>query len=335
MKRTAYEVEHPDSRTASSTAAFFDDAHAQAVTRLQSRFMARTEWPTWAVLFAVYGLWIGTLFLLHRGTIGLPGATPLLIVACTWYMSLQHELLHGHPTRWPLFNKALGYAPLAVWYPYTLYRDSHMRHHRDADLTVPNLDPETNYVDAPRWEAMPAVMRQLWRAQRTFVGRLVIGPPLAVGRTYKSALAELARGQWHYAPMWGAHAVLSLALMAGIQHWTGMPAWYYLLFISWPALSLAMIRSFYEHRAAEKVSERTAINEAGRVMRLLYLNNNYHSVHHDLPGLPWYLLGATYRLRSHDYVVKNGGFHIAGGYRALFARYALRAPDGSVHPSAR
>jgi fatty acid desaturase len=51
-------------------------------------------------------------------------------------LSVQHELLHGHPTRWTSLNKVLGYAPFAVWYPYTLYRDSHLLHHRDEDLVV-------------------------------------------------------------------------------------------------------------------------------------------------------------------------------------------------------
>lgn len=48
-----------------------------------------------------------------------------------------------------------------------------------------------------------------------------------------------------------------------------------------------MIRSYFEHRAADDCKHRIVINEAGSVMRLLFLNNNYHLVHHDLPHLPW------------------------------------------------
>lgn len=317
------------------TSAYFDVEHAAAVERLKATFIARSEWPTWAVCIAVYGLWIGTLVLLHTHAIGLLAATPLLIVSSAWYMSLQHELMHGHPTRWPLFNKLLGYAPLAVWFPYTLYRDSHMRHHRDADLTLPNRDPETNYVDVDEWRTMSPLMQRLWRAQRTFMGRLVVGPPLSVARTYAAECRAFAHGKWHYGPMWCTHGALLVLMMAGMQRWAGVPALYYLLAVSWPALSLAMIRSFYEHRAADKVSERTAINEAGWVTRLLFLNNNYHSIHHDLPGLPWYLLAAAYRLRAIEYVAKSGGFRVAGGYRGLFLRYAFRAPDATVHPAAQ
>ncbi|WP_242600803.1 fatty acid desaturase, partial [Erwinia billingiae] len=54
------------------------------------------------------------------------------------------------------------------------------------------------------------------------------------------------------------------------------------------SLSLTKIRSFYEHRAEENPQARSVLNEAGPFWRLLFLNLNYHLVHHDLPGLPWY-----------------------------------------------
>lgn len=52
----------------------------------------------------------------------LPGLAPF---ACL-QMSLQHELIHGHPARWPAFNALPGYLSLAAWYPCPLYRDGHL-----------------------------------------------------------------------------------------------------------------------------------------------------------------------------------------------------------------
>ncbi|VFT07858.1 fatty acid desaturase [Pseudomonas aeruginosa] len=63
----------------------------------------------------------------------LPGLAPF---ACL-HMSLQHELIHGHPARWPAFNALPGYLSLAAWYPCPLYRDGHLRHHLDDRLTYP------------------------------------------------------------------------------------------------------------------------------------------------------------------------------------------------------
>ncbi len=59
---------------------------------------------------------------------------------------LQHELLHGHPTRNAAFNRFLGLLPLAVWYPFDEYKRSHLAHHEEAHLTYPGIDPESNYL---------------------------------------------------------------------------------------------------------------------------------------------------------------------------------------------
>jgi fatty acid desaturase len=311
---------------------YFDDAHRRAVKRLQASFTSRSEWPTWLLLVTVYGGWFGTLALLGAGAIGLPVATALLIVLCAWYMSVQHELLHGHPTRSVRVNKLLGYAPLAVWYPYTLYRDSHLLHHRDDHLTMPGIDPESNYVRAAQWARMPSWQRLLWRARKTLLGRLVVGPPMAVFGIFKETLREWRSGDYRYVPMWLAHGTLVGVMLFAVRRWTGMSPWYYLLVVSWPAQSLAMVRSLYEHKAAPTSKARIVINEAGPLMRLLYLNNNYHLVHHDLPSLAWYHLSTVYAMRRAEYIEKCGGFRMAGGYRELLSRYAFRPTDAVVHP---
>ena len=122
---------------------YLDDAQRDDVLRLQASFLARSEWPTWLLLIGVYGAWFA--LLLGSPVIGAWPATLLLVPLLVLWLSVQHELLHGHPTRLPWLNKLLGYTPFAVWYPYTLYRDSHLRHHRDEDLTLPGLDPESRY----------------------------------------------------------------------------------------------------------------------------------------------------------------------------------------------
>jgi fatty acid desaturase len=315
-------------------AEYFDGEHRRGVAVLLASFTARSEWPTWLLIVVIYGAWSGTLWLLHAKVIGLVGATPLLIVCGAWYMSLQHELMHGHPTRLRWLNKLIGYAPIAVWYPYTLYCDTHLTHHRDEDLTVPGIDPECNYVDAKTWQAMSPLMRALWQARKTFLGRFVIGPPMAVISLGIETGRQWLAGDWRYLRMWLTHGTLLVAMLAWMQHWAGIPAWYYLFAIGWPALSIAMIRSFYEHRAVPEAKARIAINEAGWLMRLLFLNNNYHLVHHDVQQLPWYLLPTVYRMREGEYRKKCGGFHIAGGYAELLRRYAFKRTDAPLHPFA-
>jgi fatty acid desaturase len=101
--------------------------------------------------------------------------------------------------------------------------------------------------------------------------------------------------------------------------------------VGYPALGLAMLRSFYEHRPAEAPAHRVVINEAGWFWRLLYLNNNYHAVHHEAPDLPWYGIRGRYLAERGAVLRRNGGF-LVEGYGALLRRYALRTIDSPIHP---
>ncbi|MBU3738153.1 MAG: fatty acid desaturase [Rhodoferax sp.] len=290
----------------------------------------RLEWPTWMLVLAIHGAWWGLVLCYSRMPVWL--AHGLLIIVIAWYMSLQHELLHGHPTRWSGFNRLLGLLPLAVWYPYDVYRDSHLAHHRDEWLTVPGVDPESNYVTADAYRAMPPWRQALQRALRTVAGRLVVGPLLAVAGTWTEGLALLRRDPSAWSRAWGQHLLLLVVLLVLLQQVAGISPAHYLLGMAYPALALAMLRSVYEHRPAEAVPHRIVINEASWPWRLLFLNNNYHLVHHDQPGLPWYRIPAVYRAQRAEWLARCGGFHLQG-YGSLVRQHGLRPIDSPVHPA--
>ncbi len=313
-------------------AEYLSPQQEQVVARLLESHMARTEWPTWLLIPVVYGAWFATLACSQR--LGLLATTVLLILLCAWYMSLQHELVHGHPTRHRWFNKALGFAPLAVWFPYTLYMESHLRHHNDAHLTLPDVDPETHYVSDAVWQRSGRLMRALFVHRKRFWGRCVFGPAMAIGAVVHQAIEQVRSGNFRYLRMWAVHIAMLVIMLAAIERYTIIPAWYYLLVVAYPGLSLAMVRSYYEHRAADDCKHRIAINEASWPMRLLYLNNNYHLVHHDLPLLPWYLLAKVYKADRDAYIARCGGFRI-GGYTELIRRFGLTPVDAPVHPLAQ
>ena len=106
--------------------------------------MRRVEWPTLALLAACYALW-GAVTAFYE-QIG-----PLLLVLLaaplvTLHSSLQHEALHGHPTRSAALNEALVFLPLGLLFPYRRFKTLHLRHHNDAALTDPYDDPECFYL---------------------------------------------------------------------------------------------------------------------------------------------------------------------------------------------
>lgn len=294
----------------------------------------RVEWPTWAALAGCYGLW--GLALANHALLGwwfaLPGA-----VLVAFHSSLQHEVLHGHPTRSAAINEALVFPALGLVFPYRRFRDLHMRHHNDERLTDPYDDPESFYLAEGEWTAASGIMRSLRAFNATFAGRMLIGPALAMWGFWRAeARLMLAgdreargavRGAWlrHLA---GALPVLALVWAAG------MDLWAYALLAAYPGISLIMVRSFIEHRAAERAAERTAIVDAGWFWRLLFLNNNFHWVHHRYPSVAWYLIPGRWRAEQDAVLEQNGRYYLPG-YAAVAARWLFRGREPVIHPYSR
>ncbi|MBR7508578.1 fatty acid desaturase, partial [Mycobacterium tuberculosis] len=69
--------------------------------------------------------------------------------------SLQHEALHGHPTRSGWLNELLVSLPLGLFYPYRRYKHLHLKHHADERLTDPYDDPESYYRALGDWDKLP------------------------------------------------------------------------------------------------------------------------------------------------------------------------------------
>ena len=76
------------------------------------------EWPTLALATLIYGMWFAATFLASRlAVLGADDRSAAWTVA--WQMSLQHEVIHGHPDAvQTLSTISIGSWPLALWLPY-------------------------------------------------------------------------------------------------------------------------------------------------------------------------------------------------------------------------
>ena len=308
---------------------FFDNSQQRDIQALSRTFTGRTQWPTWILLFAVPAAWFA--LLLGSPLLGAGWTIVLLIPVVVLWMSVQHELLHGHPTRFNSLNKVLGYAPFALWYPYTLYRDSHLQHHCDHDLTLPGIDPESRYLSQAHWQTSSKLLRGLLWLNKTVPGRLLLGPPLALYGMAREELQRLRSGDRQAWCMWLTHGFFTVLMFVFIAYYSELAVWQYVFLVTVPVLSVGMVRSFYEHRPAARPEQRTVLNEAGWPWTWLFLNLNLHLVHHDLPGLPWFYLPKVYRARREQWQQRSGGF-LVQGYGELIRRHAVRAIDSPQHP---
>jgi len=296
--------------------------------RQRAGFGWRREWPTWALLVLVYGGWIWLTAAYDGNPVWI--TLPVLAVLTALHGSLQHELLHGHPSRWQGLNDVMAWPPLAIWLPYLVYRDSHLAHHRDDNLTDPYDDPESYYLDRDRYARLGPAARMVLKANNSLAGRLLIGPPLQTAVAWIAGARAVAAGDRRQLGIWASH-LLGLALLALWLSFVGMPIWVYVLFVAYPGIALVLIRSFAEHRAVANIDQRTAIVEAGWFFRLLFLNNNFHVTHHARPELPWPEVSQSYWANREQILVVNGGYVMAG-YGDLFRRYLMRPKEPVAYP---
>ena len=291
------------------------------------------EWTTLGLFAAFYAAWLAVV-LAHR-SLPWPASLAALALLGGFYMSLQHEALHGHPTNWRGVNTALAFAPLSFWLPYLGYRSSHMVHHH-TDLTDPEFDPESFYLRPLEWSSAGAFKRAYVLITRTMIGRLTIG-----------AVHTIVWYLWHEgrgagsdrqaARRWAAHVFAAATLGWWMFVIVGVPVWQYLLGFVIMGQSLTLLRSFVEHCAVPE-GTRSAVVKAGPLMSLLFLNNNLHHTHHAEPSTPWYALPELHRTLGSDEIAAQGAGLYRHGYLEVARRNFLRPfcqPDHPLSPGAR
>lgn len=284
----------------------------------------QVEWLT-------LGLWVGCMALWTTSVFLLPGiwAWTALVFALVLHASLSHEVLHGHPFPSRRASEALVWVNPGLFIPYLRFRDTHLAHHQDANLTDPYDDPETNYVDPVQWARMPRLQRVVLRFNNTLAGRMLVGPLVAQvtfmrddWRAIRAGDAQVLRGWVMHVP--GAMVVIGVVWASPVSLLAYMAACY-------AALSVLKIRTFLEHQAHEKARGRTVIIEDRGPLAFLFLNNNFHVVHHMHPRVPWYRLPALYRAHKARYLQCNEGYRYRS-YVEVFAQHFLRAKDPVPHP---
>ena len=278
------------------------------------------EWPTLFLALVIHAGWLAATFWHER-------IPPLVLIVIggwliAWHGSLQHEIIHGHPTPWRRVNTVLGSAPLSLWLPFEAYRRSHLAHHAAEQLTDPAHDPESRYL-APR---AGVARRVLARLQSTLLGRLTLGPIIDISDFFAGQALALARGDKAAWKVWAIHLLTLVPVLVWLHVASHFPLALYALTFVYPGAALSLLRSFAEHRAQATPAHRVAVVENATVLGLLFLNNNLHAAHHAWPGAPWFDLDRLYASHRERLLRDNGGL-VYDGYSDVARRFLLRAHD--------
>ena len=289
------------------------------------------EWITVAVLVLCYAVWLAATW--FYDSLGVWTLLLLAAPAVTLHSSLQHEALHGHPTRSAALNEALVFLPLGLLYPYRRFKTLHLRHHNDSALTDPYDDPETFYYALSDWAKLPSWIRRVLDFNNTFFGRFTVGPLVMLVGFVAGEVRLIQKGEPHVLRAWLHHVAGLVLVFAWTSGVCSIPVWLYVA-TAYLGLSILTVRTFAEHQAHERTSGRTVIVEATPVFGLLFLNNNLNYVHHEHPRVPWYRLPALYQERREAFLSANESYSFSG-YGEMMRRYLFRPKTPVPHPYLR
>ena len=285
------------------------------------------EWRTVLLWIGCFGMWLACLFLLPFVSVLLAGAVLTLVLVLQ--SSLSHEALHGHPFPKVWANDAIAMVSLGLFIPYLRFRDTHLAHHIDENLTDPYDDPETNFCDPAVWAKTPNWWRRMLVLNNTLLGRMLIGPVISQVRFMQGDWRLMREGDRAVTMAWALHIPGCIFVLLCVWS-SGFAIWGYVL-CCYFAISVLKIRTFLEHRAHVDAPARTVIIDDNGVLAFLFLNNNLHGVHHLHPNVPWYGLPQLYRNNRATYDGFNEDYNYAS-YRSVFARYFVKTKDPVPHP---
>ena len=288
----------------------------------------KIDWITLAVMLFCYLLWAsGTTFIYEF--------SPLLgfvivTLMITLHSSLQHEVLHGHPLPNQKMSELLVYPAVGLLIPYERFKDTHLKHHYDPKLTDPYEDPESNYLDPKVWSELPKPIQSVLLINNTLLARILIGPLISMIYFIKSDIRNYKNGQKRILISWIHHFVGILLVFLWLINWGQIPILLYCV-SAYLGLGLLKIRTFLEHRAHEHPRGRTVVINDRGFFAFLFLNNNFHLVHHMHPGVSWYKLPKLFDHNKEQFLERNEGYAYTS-YFEIFRKYAFRRKDPVPHP---
>ncbi|MGB5332431.1 MAG: fatty acid desaturase [Woeseiaceae bacterium] len=254
------------------------------------RYMATIAWPTVILGLVAAVTYVTTVAMAIAGMLSLWVAVPIVAIVTYASYTVAHDSIHGSISgnrasmRW--INKALGY--MAAWVlmiPLTAHRHEHMAHHRHVNDPVHDPDfPVGRMQDSVLAAARVAIQITIGQFSHYFKHRWKKAPAkqnlvmcLEVATAILPRLAILISGYWVeglllFGLAWLIGVVVLLYLFAYIVH--------------------------RPHEEAGRYIDTSTIllpGPLGTLLTWLWLFQNYHSIHHLFPRVPFYNYAKLYR----------------------------------------
>jgi fatty acid desaturase len=219
---------------------------------------------------------------------------------------------------------------LGLAIPYIRFRDSHLEHHCNEILTDPYDDPESGYLVKEVWVTLPSWVQAVLKFNNTLAGRLLLGPLLGQIAFMRADWKLIKGGDRAVLIGWLAHIPAVGVVLWWALYMATMPLWAYCI-ACYFGLSILKIRTFLEHRAFEQTNGRSVIIEDRGLLSFLFLNNNFHAVHHAKPQIAWYNLPRFYQENKEMFLRENRNY-LYKNYNIIFRSFFWQAKEPVEHP---
>ena len=287
------------------------------------------EWPTLILTLCVYGAYAFGAFVVLPVSFVL--GLLIMVIAGVLHSSLTHEVLHGHPFNSVFVNALLVFPALIIFIPYLRFKDTHLDHHRDERLTDPYDDPETNFMDPQVWDQLPKWRQSLHLFNNTLLGRMFLGPVLSQIAFMRADISLILAGDRRVALGWLLHVPSLIVAYVMVVMVADVAIWHWAL-AAYLSMAILKIRTYLEHRVHDHPRGRSVVVEDRGLLSFLFLNNNFHSVHHAHPSVPWYALPRLFASKRDRFLAMNDGYHF-GCYGEVIRKFAIKRKDPVAHPN--
>ena len=265
------------------------DALDQKALASARQYMGVVAWPTIVLGLVAGASYLATVVLALTGVLSLMAAVPLVALLTYVSYTVLHESVHGsiggNRRSLRLINEALGY--MAAWIlmiPLTAHRHEHMAHHRCTN----DEERDPDYHVGQMSSSLPAAAR-------------------AVVRVSIRQFSYYAKTRWSQAPSKQKRILCLEVAAALIPRLSVLVAGYWieglaLFVLAWLIGAIVVLYLFAyivhrPHRQVGRYVDTSTILLPGLLHRPLtwvWLFQNYHSIHHLFPRMPFYKYATVY-----------------------------------------
>jgi len=262
----------------------------EALTKAM-KYMGEFGWPTVVLALLTCGGFIATPLLVLHGYLPLVVGV-LLMAACTYgSYTVMHDSVHGaiagKHTQWRWLNNALGYlSGFVIGAPFSAHRHEHITHHRHTNDA--KLDPD--YQISGMGQSPLKAIRSAWQMV------------LANYTYYRNV-------RWQRAPAAERFIFVGEVLCANAARVACLflfkDVWWeaVLLLLVGPSLGVVLLIYLFAyivhhpHTQIGRYVDTSTIEVPGvwgGILTWAWLSQNYHSIHHLFPKVPFYRYRALF-----------------------------------------